>query len=280
VRLAITHRTAFAYDVDIADTTMEMRLRPRDDAGQRCNSYSLKVEPQAPVRGYRDALGNYVEVYNVRPPHRLIQIEARSIVETGLPVGDAETISEGERFRLLRFDGPIVDSADLRALSGAAGSGRNGSDGLPALLSDLAGVVWRSFDYEPDVTSVDSTVDDLLRLGRGVCQDFAHLWIALCRARGIPARYVSGYVWNGDDRQEGASHAWGEAWVPNRGWVAHDPTNWTAESGGLVGPQHGRVAVGRDYRDVPPTRGVFHGAAQETLAVSVSVRSVSPVAAG
>jgi transglutaminase-like putative cysteine protease len=277
MQLSVVHRTVLEYNDDIADTSMEMRLRPRDDAGQRLLAYRLIVEPDGPVRSYRDGFGNLVEVYNHRPPHRRIVVEARSVVETSVPT-DAPSdavLPEGERYRLLRFDGPIVEGPELHALLGkASGIGERPADAL--LLAELAGVIRRELVYEQNVTRVDSTVEDLLRLGRGVCQDFAHLWVALCRALYIPARYVSGYIWNGDNRQEQASHAWGEAWIPGLGWLGYDPTNWTEATGGRVGAQHIRIAVGRDYRDVPPTRGVFRGAAQETLSVDVRVVELTP----
>lgn len=272
MQLSVVHRTVLAYSDDIADTSMEMRLRPREEAGQRLLAHRLVVEPEGPIRSYRDPFGNQVDVYNHRAPHRRIVVDARSVVETR-PASDApdDTIlAEGERYRLLRFDGPVLEGPELRALLGRArGVGERPAD--TELLAELAGLIRRELVYEQHVTAVDSTVADLLRLGRGVCQDFAHLWIALCRALGIPARYVSGYIWNGDARQEQASHAWGEAWVPGRGWLAYDPTNWSAATGGRVGDQHVRVAVGRDYRDVPPTRGVYRGAAEETLRVHVRV---------
>jgi len=270
VKLSVVHQTVLAYDDEIADTSMEMRLRPRDESGQRCLSYELRVEPRGPVRSYRDPFGNQVEVYNHRPPHRRVVVEARSDVVTSAPAPVREgTISEGERYRLLRFDGPVVDSPALRAL--VAELTPSGATVAPALLCDLAALVHDRFAYEPNVTNVASTSEDLLSLGRGVCQDFAHLWLGLCRALGMPARYVSGYIWNGDDRPEQASHAWGEAWLPGQGWLACDPTNYSPQSRGRVGEQHVRVAVGRDYRDVPPTRGVFRGAAHETLSVDVRV---------
>ena len=226
------------------------------------------------MRSYRDPFGNVVEVYNHRPPHRKVVVEARSVVETSPPAPARESsINEGERYRLLRFDGPVIDSPALRAL--AAEVGAPGATATPELLTDLAALVHDRFVYEPNVTNVASTVEDLLTFGRGVCQDFAHLWLGLCRALGLPARYVSGYIWNGDSRPEQASHAWGEAWVPGQGWLAYDPTNYTPRSRGRAGEQHVRVAVGRDYRDVPPTRGVFRGAARETLSVEVRVTQLA-----
>jgi len=141
------------------------------------------------------------------------------------------------------------------------------------LLMELNAGIYRAFDYVPNSTKVDSPIDEALRARQGVCQDFAHILITLLRSLRIPARYVSGYMFHRDaeketmDRStETASHAWVEALVPRLGWVAFDPTN------DLFGAdRHIRVAIGRDYADVPPTRGVYKGEAQSELSVAVSV---------
>src|SRR5262249_51996683 len=162
-----------------------MRLRPRDESGQRCLSYELRVEPRGPVRSYHDAFGNLVEVYNHRAPHRRVVVEARSVVVTSPPAPPPHSArSEGERSWPLRCDGPVVDSPALRALAGELAP--SGLAATPELLCDLAAMVHGRFAYEPNVTNVASTSEDLLSLGRGVCQDFAHLWLGLCRALGIP----------------------------------------------------------------------------------------------
>jgi hypothetical protein len=126
------------------------------------------------------------------------------------------------------------------------------------------------FEYTPAATRVDSPIDEAIRQRSGVCQDYAHVMLALVRTYlRIPCRYVSGYLYHRQDDQStaDATHAWVEAWLPELGWVGFDPTNNL-----LAGERHIRAAVGRDYRDVPPTRGVFKGVAASELAVSVQVR--------
>jgi transglutaminase-like putative cysteine protease len=141
---------------------------------------------------------------------------------------------------------------------------------LEAMLA-LNEAIYRAFDYVPNSTKVDSPIDDALQTRQGVCQDFAHIMIALVRNLGVPCRYVSGYLFHGDtvrpDRSaDGASHAWVEAFLPGPGWVALDPTN------NLLGSvRHIRVAIGRDYADVPPTRGVYKGGAESEFSVTVTV---------
>jgi transglutaminase-like putative cysteine protease len=141
------------------------------------------------------------------------------------------------------------------------------------LLTELNQSIYESFAYVPNSTSVDSPIDDALASRQGVCQDFAHIMIALVRPLRVPCRYVSGYMFrrdqaeeNKDRSREGASHAWIEAFIPDLGWIAFDPTN------NLIGAdRHIRVALGRDYADVPPTRGVHKGEAQSALSVAVTV---------
>jgi transglutaminase-like putative cysteine protease len=139
------------------------------------------------------------------------------------------------------------------------------------VVKEINSAIYRSFEYAKEQTSVDSPIDDALRLKRGVCQDFAHIMIALGRELRIPCRYVSGYLFHqSSDKRDrsvnGATHAWVEALLPDLGWVGFDPTNNT-----VAAERHIRVAVGRDYADVPPTRGIFRGKADSELAVTVRV---------
>ena len=130
--------------------------------------------------------------------------------------------------------------------------------------------IYENFEYAKQNTRVDSPIDEALHMRRGVCQDFSHIMIALVRELGIPCRYVSGYLFHSSDIQDrsadGATHAWVEALLPDLGWVGFDPTNNT-----IAAERHIRVAVGRDYSDVPPTRGIFRGKAESELAVTVKV---------
>lgn len=138
------------------------------------------------------------------------------------------------------------------------------------LLRELNGAIYCTFDYVLKSTKVDSPIDEALRTRQGVCQDFAHIMTALVRELRIPCRYVSGYLFHPADvpdrSAEGATHAWVEALLPNLGWVGFDPTNNL-----IAGDRHIRVAIGRDYADVPPTRGVYKGEAGSELSVTVQV---------
>jgi transglutaminase-like putative cysteine protease len=167
-------------------------------------------------------------------------------------------------------------SVPLEQLARELGCERRGNP--LELLTELNEAIYQLFAYVPNSTKVDSPIGEALRTRQGVCQDFAHIMITLVRRLNVPCRYVSGYMFHRDEAEndrslEGASHAWVEALVPRLGWVAFDPTN------NLVGgDRHIRVAIGRDYADVPPTRGVYKGEAQSELSVAVTVSPADSVA--
>lgn len=273
----VTHISEFGYDRPITESVMELRLQPRVDLTQRVQSFDLSVEPTGHLATTVDAFGNVVHHYNFRPPHQLIRIVAHSVVETGL-AGDPAP-PDRWRFQYLRLDGPVEDIPDV--LEVAERLRPHDEDDPPQIegaVSDLTGYIHDRFEYRGGVTTWQSTVADLVASGSGVCQDFTHYWIAACRAMGIPARYVSGYVHHpresGDLPVTEASHAWGEAWVPDKGWCGFDPTNPVSAT-----PYHVKVGVGRDYRDVPPTKGVFLGPATERIVAEVATRLLDPTAA-
>jgi transglutaminase-like putative cysteine protease len=136
-------------------------------------------------------------------------------------------------------------------------------------LDELTSTISREFTYDRSVTNVYSAVDDVLQLRAGVCQDFSHLFIAVARSMGVAARYVSGYIHFPGEKVSTASHAWAEAWVPGRGWVGFDATHPVRTT-----PHHVRLAVGRDYTDAAPTRGVYVGSASSAMTISVKTREV------
>ena len=263
----IAHETRFEYTAPISETVMEMRLRPLDGAGQRCLEFHLEVEPRVRLGSYRDGYGNQVHYFNLLRDHRRLRVSSHSVVETG---GGARPRRDDLVVDFLRYRSPVVDVPGVRKLAARhrppAGAG---PVAVEAALDALTLAISRDFVYDPAVTNVYSAVDEVLELRAGVCQDFAHLFIAATRALGVPARYVSGYIYVAGESgiTEGASHAWAEAWVRGRGWLGYDATHPIR-----AGANHVRVAVGRDYRDAAPTRGVYVGAATGTMDVSVRTR--------
>jgi transglutaminase-like putative cysteine protease len=269
MKLEIVHSTNYRYSGPIAETVMEVRLRPMDGNGQRCLEFKLEVSSGIVPHSYNDGYGNNVHYFNLVKPHTRLNITSRSVVETGL---ELET-DPGEELvhDFLRFRSPVKDVDGVRELAARHPVADPGSGGaVEDALDKLTLTISREFTYDRAVTDVYSAVDEVLELRAGVCQDFAHLLIAAARAMGVPARYVSGYIHvAGGEGAASASHAWAEAWVPGRGWVGFDATHPVRTSG-----HHVRLAVGRDYSDAAPTRGIYVGSARGTMEVSVKTRAI------
>ncbi len=277
---AIRHITRFRYSAPIRETMMEARMQPRSDGAQHCLEFKLTVAPQARVSCYHDYLGNAVHHFDLPGQHDELTLVAEATVDMApaAPLPEALPPAAWDELSLLRLDGALFDMLQsgpftqptplLAALAGELGLAP-GPDPLTT-LRQVNQALYRAFAYAPQSTSVDSTMDEAIAQRRGVCQDFTHIMLALVRQMGIPGRYVSGYLYHRQENQdrsaEDATHAWLEAYLPGLGWVGFDPTNNL-----LAGDRHIRVAVGRDYADVPPTRGVFKGLASSELGVSVRV---------
>jgi transglutaminase-like putative cysteine protease len=258
---------------------MEVRMQPRSEAQQRCLSFHLEVEPSAHILQYRDFLGNTVHHFDIAGSHKQVRLTAQAIVEyqpTQFPKsGEAGNwqdldaiIADGDHWEMLLPSRYACFTEELNKLAQELHLERCGNP--VELLLRINEGVYEAFEYVPNSTKVDSPIDEALHTRQGVCQDFAHIMIALVRQLRIPCRYVSGYLYHGhesrDRSPESASHAWIEALLPGLGWVSFDPTNKLAGS-----ERHLRVAIGRDYADVPPTRGVYKGEAASELSVLVTV---------
>lgn len=268
MKLEIVHSTRYRYSDPIAETVMEVRLRPMDGNGQRCLDFELELSHGVKARTYVDGFGNHVHYFNLVRPHGGLSMVSRSTVETGL--GPDEDASEELVLDFLRFRSPVREVEGVRELAArhAIADPAWAAD-VERALDELTSTISREFTYDRTVTNVYSAVDDVLRLKAGVCQDFAHLFIAVARAMGVPARYVSGYIHSPDEKAAVASHAWAEAWVAGRGWIGFDATHPVRTT-----PHHVRLAVGRDYTDAAPTRGVYVGSASSSMSISVKTREV------
>jgi transglutaminase-like putative cysteine protease len=268
VKLEIVHTTRYRYTGPIAETVMEVRLRPMDGNGQRCLDFRLELSHGVQPRTYVDGFGNHVHYFNLVKPHSGLSLISRSVVETGIGF-DAEP-GEDLVEDFLRFRAPVKDVDGVRDLARRhAVADPSSPVAIEHALDELTETISREFTYDRTVTNVYSAVDDVLELRAGVCQDFAHLFIAAARAMGVPARYVSGYIHTPGESVVAASHAWAEAWVAGRGWIGFDATHPVRTT-----PHHVRLAVGRDYTDAAPTRGVYVGSASGTMAISVKTREV------
>jgi transglutaminase-like putative cysteine protease len=279
---SVRHITKFCYEPGVRESMMEVRMQPRTDFRQRCLSFSLNVDPRANVMIYRDFYGNTVHNFDIPERHEAIEVAAQAIVDV-LPtrepastdVGDWDEldrrVAETDYWEMMVPSHFTTPTPLLEDLAQELDLRRRGNP--LELLRELNARLYEKFDYAPNTTEVDSPIDDALQTRRGVCQDFAHIMITLVRQLRIPCRYVSGYLYHEDKSMDrspaGATHAWVEAYLGELGWVAFDPTN------NLEGcDRHVRVALGRDYADVPPTRGVYKGEAESELSVLVTVAPV------
>lgn len=279
---SVKHITTFRYQPAVRESVMEVRMQPLSDLRQRCLTFSLDVSPRANVMVYRDFFGNAVHHFDIPGQHQLIEVAAQGIVEVQsalFPMASEASdwneldtrVAQGDYWEMLLPSQYARPTELLEKLAGELDLRRRGNP--LELLEELKARLYDLFDYVPNSTNVDSPIDDALQARQGVCQDFAHIMIALVRQLKIPCRYVSGYLYHQDQSKDrspaGATHAWVEAYLGELGWVAFDPTN------NLLGcERHIRVAVGRDYSDVPPTRGVHKGEAESELRVMVSVSPV------
>ena len=282
-RYEISHVSRYRYASPVRGCVMSLCLTPRDEPRQRLWSFELSTTPPSSLNAETDSFGNTKHVLNVHREHEALEIAALSTVETeasGPPSGPLgagaweEVRSWRDSFAHWDFTHPSALARPSAALDDfvARMDIREEGDPLEA-LTGLSDALHRCFEYVPGSTSVVSPIDHILESGRGVCQDYAHVMIAIARSWGVPARYVSGYVplESGSVVLTSASHAWVECLLPGLGWTGFDPTN-----GSLSGESHVRVAVGRDYQDVAPTQGITLGGGQSTLEVEVRMRPMEP----
>jgi transglutaminase-like putative cysteine protease len=285
-RYRLIHVTEFQYDGVVSESYNELHLRPRQDDTQSCLSFHLTTEPAASTSHHVDYFGNWVHRFNVTGQHTHLHIEADSVVLVHRP-----NVLPEQSLTLVEFDAlaeELDEYYDLLASSQYAphvellrdlvqGAEQTSGGTLAGFVRAATERVHAAFRYEKGATHVHSSILDSLASGAGVCQDFAHILLAVVRMRGVPARYVSGYLVPSGTAEAGsnfeeviggqASHAWIEVYLPGTGWVGMDPT-----MGQTVGLQHVRVAYGRDYGDVPPVRGTYKGHAGQQLSVDVRVR--------
>jgi transglutaminase-like putative cysteine protease len=278
---SIRHVTRYRYDGPVRESVMQLYMQPKTDGAQRLQSFQVSSQPRAILQAYTDHFGNAVYHFDVPSVHRELIIEAEAEVEISRTAAPPEWVDastwaaldshklKDEHFDWLEDRGIAQATPALQAFLKEQGITK--LDDPMTTLRRLNRALFDAFAYAQHETEVDSPIDVVLGKRKGVCQDFAHVMLAVARGWGIPARYVSGYLFTkrdaGDRSAEDATHAWVEAFVPGYGWIGFDPTNNV-----LAGERHVRVAIGRDYTDVPPSRGVYKGAANSELAVAVSVR--------
>ena len=273
--LELHHETRLAYSNPVIESVTEVRMEPASDQHQSVRSFRLSTNPTAEVSRYSDGFGNRVHHFNILPSCQEIRIIAASTVETHPQPRDAwvtpacfpldRNTLEPESLGFINMGGPVRRTPRLdelvETLRPAAGVP------IAELALQMSAYINEQFEYAKYVTLASSPVDDVLKQGKGVCQDFTHLMIALLRSFDVPSRYVSGYIHR--PNKESQSHAWCEVWLPGLGWYGVDPTNNREVNDHFV-----KVAVGRDFTDVQPNKGVYRGKAQEEIFVRVESRAL------
>lgn len=264
MRLAVTHRTVYRYTEPVRYTIQTLRLQPQPYEGLSVLNWRVEGEAARGLPRFVDGLGNFVHSQTIDRPHREASVAAIGEVETrrgdGVVLGTLEPLPP---LFFLRATPLTAPDAAIAALADDGG-GEDHIDRLHALMHRVRD----RLDYRPGMTDIETTAAAALAQGFGVCQDHAQLFVAAARLMGIPARYVSGYLWTGDEPQPGdASHAWAEAHVPGLGWVGFDAANRICPTECYI-----RVAVGLDYSAAAPVRGLRRGPAEESLTVKVQVR--------
>ncbi len=274
-RVQVTHTTWYRYSAPVLQSYNEARLEPRSDRHQAVLSSRVEVEPATRVIRHIDYWGSVVHHFDVQVPHQELRVVGRAVVETGTdPAEPGEATWDDLRGEELRdqFEELLAPTAVVTSvpeLDAVAAELRAASATPAAAVEAAVGWVHDRLEYRTGLTGVHSTVADVLDHGFGVCQDFAHVGLALLRTMGIPAWYVSGYLHPTVDAPVGEaivgeSHAWVAAFTGTV-WPL-DPT-----SGHRVAERHVRVAAGRDYHDVAPFRGIYAGHADQELQVEVEL---------
>ena len=267
--LRVEHQLWLEYDGFIRESFVELHLQPRTLAHQTLTSFRLAVGPPTTVQRYRDWNDNIVHHLTISKFHERIEVRSQSIVDTHPDAPHVSTLddepgaSAGDHrfYDWLHLDGPLAPTPRLRKFARAARPERGR---LGERVLAYSAELHRRFTYRKNVTRFDSRPDDFLEAGGGVCQDFAHVMLALLRLDGIPCRYVSGYLHVESPSEPAQSHAWIEFHSSRHGWVPFDPTHDRE-----IDDRYVVVAYGRHYDDVPPNKGIYRGGAHETLRAEV-----------
>jgi transglutaminase-like putative cysteine protease len=280
MKYTIKQTTEYIYDGPVSHSINQCKMEPLSDEEQRCLSFDMVLEPDTTIHKYVDYWGNHVQMFYLTKPHHVLRIKTESEVELqrSMPTEgitqeteDSVEIMESARYKsdyaeyLVQTDYTQLDQEVLEKLTMRLwGEAANPLD----YVRKVNTYIYENYTYRSGATHVETSAQEFMDQQEGVCQDFTHFMLSMLRFRGVAARYVSGFVYCGQDsamRGDAATHAWVEAALPVHGWVGLDPTNNIYAT-----DQHIRIAVGRDYSDIAPFKGVYRGGKQK-MNVSASV---------
>jgi transglutaminase-like putative cysteine protease len=276
-KFKIHHITRYTYEVSVRDSANQIMLYPITDDYQEVVLHQLSVSGNPVIEKHTDYFNNKVGTFTHSQPHNELLIDSRLEVITkrkSLPEDVRSADLQWEELEKMRFQIPYIDFLRLEPSEVLPEMRRIVDEMHDASCSPLASAskfctyVCKNFAYKKGTTTVDTTLDEIWKLKTGVCQDFAHILLAMLRIVHIPARYVSGYICPNKNgmRGEGATHAWVEAYIPFYGWIGLDPTNDC-----LANENHVKLAVGKNFYDCSPVRGTYRGTSDHTLEVAVAV---------
>ena len=275
--IEIKHVTKYIYDSPVRDSANQIILYPIIDEFQDVIKQEISITGNPLIDKHTDYYGNVVGSFTYIDPHMVMMISSKISVNTKhriLPVNDIFPGQQWEDLKRLQNMVPYIDFLKQEYFEGLPElrkivEAEKSKDDTPyQVVLRFCQYVYANFDYIKGVTTVDTTLDEIWKIKAGVCQDFAHILMEMMRIINIPARYVSGYICTGQNgmRGEGATHAWAEAYIPDYGWLGLDPTNNC-----IANETHVRLAVGRNFSDCSPVKGVYKGAAKHKLEVAVTV---------
>jgi transglutaminase-like putative cysteine protease len=271
----IHHITKYQYDRPVKESVNEVKIYPFNNSSQQVLYHEINITGHPEIMVAIDYWGNRTGMFNLMPPHAELVIESKLVVRNNPPEQDLKTFCGGFEelqneikkdfflFELSRSEKPDLHDG-IRAIAEEI----NTSKAVMQLIENCSKYIFENFQYVKGITTIETTVGEILELHSGVCQDFAHVMLEVLRYLHIPGRYVSGYICPNKNgmRGEGATHAWVEAWIPAYGWAGIDPTNSVWVSNHYV-----KLAVGRNFNDCSPVKGTFKGPAKQSLSVYVSV---------
>jgi transglutaminase-like putative cysteine protease len=272
----IQHITRYQYDRPVKESISQVRIFPLEDANQTLISSALQISGSPMVEMSQDYFGNKVGDFSILNPHQDLTIDSRVVVRTNdawippaeniLTPAEVVALTENDLMFIWLSEPERIEQASVieQLLIETDVAKKN----VTEIAQSCCNYIFRNFQYQKGITTVETTIDEILAHKTGVCQDFAHILLQMLRTLGLPARYVSGYICPNKSgmRGEGATHAWVEYYLPGEGWVGIDPTNDV-----FAGPLHVRLATGRGFGDCTPVKGSFKGVAHQHLSVFVSV---------
>ena len=272
----IHHITKYQYDRSVSESVNEIRIFPFQCKEQELLQHELIITNQPDVHVFNDYWGNKTGAFNLLEPHQELTIESKLLIRTtmqpdlhlqynaGFEKLKQETQNQLQLIELMTAD-TIEGQSKIDEICSLI---FNEQKSIAQIVGESSEYIFNNFTYTKGITTIETTVDEILTHKEGVCQDFAHVLLQILRTLDIPCRYVSGYICPNKNgmRGEGATHAWVEAWIPEFGWMGIDPTNnvWVSNN-------HVKLAVGRNFGDCTPVKGTFKGPSRQDLFVFVSV---------